>query len=186
MEPLQVHHLRRHDHPAFVAIGRRQELKVHVECAGALGHIDMESVHVDRIPHPIQAIAAGTNDETGQTFHPGGGRMISRYPFRKQQRYGARVLHGDGLADPEDPALHVRGIHTQPDQPGIRDVARLPANGLYRRRGQRWLAQPQCYSSENGCEIRTHISLRLRLKICSPRDCCQGKSPHRPLQWSRA
>ena len=123
--PLQVEQVGSHRHPALFRGSGRQVLEFDVQRRHALGHLQVEGIHVLRIAAPAQGLAVAANQQAGHLVDRPGRRMVAGYPLRVPQgQWPGR--HRDALMHALDAPLHVAGIHLQLDHAGI--------VGLQRRR----------------------------------------------------
>ena len=118
--PLEAEQIGRHHDPPLVTIGRRGKLEGELQRLHALGHVDVEGIHVDRVARPADrlTLVAG-DDQPGQLVELAGRRVMARQPFRVEQDHRPRLRHRNRLLHPEDALAGIRRINVERQRAGI-------------------------------------------------------------------
>ena len=69
-------------------VGRRKVVERDLDRIGARRHIDLERVHVDGVPAPLQRLPARLDPETREIGNRPGRPVVARHPFRIEKRHG--------------------------------------------------------------------------------------------------
>ena len=116
--PLQVEHFLRHGDPPLAAGDRRGVDELRGHCAGPLGQIDDQLVHVERIALPFEHLAAGGEADAADQVDRPARRVIAGQPFGEQQAQLAHVGGDrDGLRHAVHAARRVGRVDIQRDRP---------------------------------------------------------------------
>ncbi len=109
--PFQIEHFRGRDDAALFFIRRRQKLELRLHTGNSLRNVEMECKHIHRIASPRERMPAGVDLQPGKSRDFARVRMGARKPFRVEQGERAGRGDGNGLADAENAAGDVGGIH---------------------------------------------------------------------------